>query len=65
MIHGDADRVVPYRVGRALFERLPPGTEFVTISGGDHNDLRPRDERVYWQAVNAFTALPNRSRRNN
>jgi pimeloyl-ACP methyl ester carboxylesterase len=56
VIHGDADRVVPYQLGRALFDRLPQGTRFVTIPGGDHNDLRPADERVYWDAVGAFVA---------
>lgn len=56
IIHGDADRVIPHQLGRALFERLPQGAQFVTIPGGDHNDLRPADERVYWQAVDAFVA---------
>jgi fermentation-respiration switch protein FrsA (DUF1100 family) len=54
VMHGDADRVIPYQLGRELFERLPQGARFVTIPGGDHNDAQPADERVYWNGVDTF-----------
>ena len=54
VIHGDADQVIPFRLGRALFERLKGVKTFVAIPGGDHNDLKPADERHYWNAVDAF-----------
>ncbi len=40
MIHGNADRVVPYRLGRELY-RLYNGEsrEFITVPGAGHNDL--------------------------
>jgi uncharacterized protein len=54
VIHGDADQVIPFRLGQALFDRLTGVKTFVGIAGGDHNDLRPADERTYWDAVDAF-----------
>jgi len=55
VLHGDADGVIPFALGRALFERLKGDKTFVAIPGGDHNDAKPVDERVYWGAVDAFT----------
>jgi fermentation-respiration switch protein FrsA (DUF1100 family) len=36
--HGDADRVVPYRLGRELFAAANEPKQFVPVPGGDHND---------------------------
>lgn len=54
VMHGDADQVIPFRLGRALFDRLKGAKTFVTIPGGDHNDTKPTDEPLYWNAVDAF-----------
>jgi uncharacterized protein len=54
VIHGDADRVVPFRLGRALYEGIGGPKEFLTIRGGDHNDLLPRDPDAYWNAIERF-----------
>lgn len=35
--HGDADGLVPYELGRRLFDAAPGPKRFVTIAGGDHN----------------------------
>jgi uncharacterized protein len=49
--HGDADTVIPYALGRQLFEAANEPKEFITIPGGDHNDNRtPR----FWQAAERF-----------
>lgn len=37
-IHGTADRVVPYRMGRALYERSGGRKRFVAVRGGGHDD---------------------------
>ena len=58
VMHGDADRVIPFRNGRALFEALPEPKRFEVIRGGDHNDLAPPDPQRYWSAVNAFVSTP-------
>jgi alpha-beta hydrolase superfamily lysophospholipase len=38
IFHGTRDRVVPYRQGKKL-AAVKPGTEFITIPGGKHNNL--------------------------
>jgi fermentation-respiration switch protein FrsA (DUF1100 family) len=53
-IHGDADQVIPYALGRALFDRIGSEKTFVTIPGGDHNDATPADEQRYWDGIRAF-----------
>ena len=37
-IHGDADTIVPYRLGRRLFEAANEPKQFLTLAGHDHND---------------------------
>jgi len=49
--HGDRDRIVPYQIGRRLFEAANGPKQFITIPGGDHNDLR---DRAYYEKVRAF-----------
>lgn len=38
-VHGDADRVVPYSLGQRLFRAANEPKRFVTVPGGNHNDL--------------------------
>lgn len=48
IIHGDADQVVPYRSGLNLFESDTSGLiEFVSVPGGQHNDLSNYQEFNY------------------
>jgi hypothetical protein len=54
VLHGDADHIVPIDQGRALFESIAEPKQFVTISGGDHNDAMPPDPAIYWQAIDRF-----------
>jgi uncharacterized protein len=53
-LHGDADRVIPYSLGRELYDAIPGEKQFVTIKGGDHNDPTPRDAVTYWRAIEEF-----------
>ena len=41
--HGDADRVVPYALGRKLFEAANEPKRLVVVPGGDHNDPPSRE----------------------
>ena len=54
VMHGDADSVIPYDRGRALYEQIEGPKQFFTISGGDHNDATPRNETLYWETVRTF-----------
>jgi hypothetical protein len=61
VMHGTADSVVPFELGRALSEQIAGAKRFVEIAGGDHNDVRPPDEQGYWRAVDGFIAQGPRS----
>lgn len=54
--HGDADRVVPYSLGRRLYEAANEPKRFVTIPGGDHND--PPTSRYYDELDLFLDSLP-------
>jgi fermentation-respiration switch protein FrsA (DUF1100 family) len=49
--HGDSDTVVPFALGRRLFEAANEPKEFITVPNGDHND--PRSEK-FWKAADRF-----------
>ena len=58
--HGDADRVVPYALGKQLFEAAAGPKQFVAIEGGDHNS--PQSEE-YHRAFDTFIdSLPQPGR---
>jgi hypothetical protein len=58
VIHGDADEVVPYAQGRAVFAAAPEPKTFFTIRGGRHYDMDATWSE-YWAAWRAFlSALP-------
>jgi len=61
-MHGDSDSVLPIALGRSLFARINEPKHFVTIRGGDHNDLTPPDPE-YWPQVDRFIAGLSASRR--
>lgn len=54
VMHGDADSVIPFALGRELFDSITAPKEFVVIRGGDHNDAVAPDQAVYWSAVDRF-----------
>jgi fermentation-respiration switch protein FrsA (DUF1100 family) len=60
MLHGDRDSVIPFALGRELFERIPEPKTFVTIAGGDHNDAAAPDPAAYWAAIDRFVATLER-----
>ena len=49
--HGDADEVVPFEQGAALYEAAPGPKRFVKIPRGRHNDKLPGE---YWDALDQF-----------
>jgi pimeloyl-ACP methyl ester carboxylesterase len=56
VMHGDRDSVIPYPLGRELFESITAPKEFVTIRGGDHNDAVAPDAAAYWAAIDRFVS---------
>jgi fermentation-respiration switch protein FrsA (DUF1100 family) len=39
IIHGDVDEIIPFRLGKRLFELAAPPKDFYAVSGARHNDL--------------------------
>jgi fermentation-respiration switch protein FrsA (DUF1100 family) len=61
MLHGDRDSVIPFALGRELFDQVTAPKDFVVIAGGDHNDAAAPDQAAYWAAIDRFiTNLPRR-----
>jgi fermentation-respiration switch protein FrsA (DUF1100 family) len=56
MLHGDRDSIIPFALGRELFEQVTAPKEFVAIPGGDHNDAAAPDPKAYWAAIDRFIA---------
>src|SRR5215203_5844060 len=46
IFHGTDDDVIPYRNAEKLKQFLKPGDEFITIKGGEHNDLYKFKETI-------------------
>lgn len=55
MLHGDADTIIPYSLGKRLFEAANEPKQFVTFRGADHND--PRAEEAYDAIRNFLRSL--------
>jgi fermentation-respiration switch protein FrsA (DUF1100 family) len=61
VMHAQDDSVIPFALGRDLFERLSPPKQFVEIADADHNDLFDISREAYWKPVLAFIGtLPGR-----
>jgi pimeloyl-ACP methyl ester carboxylesterase len=54
VVHGDADTIIPYALGKELFERLDAPKRLVTLRGADHNDLFDARNEGYWTPLRAF-----------
>ena len=54
IVHAERDSVIPFRLGRELFERLEAPKTFVTLQEGDHNDLYDARNSAYWKPIHAF-----------
>jgi fermentation-respiration switch protein FrsA (DUF1100 family) len=53
-LHGDRDDIVPFALGRALFEAAPEPKAFETITGAGHNDTVEVGGRAYFERVGRF-----------
>lgn len=60
-LHGDRDGIVPFDLGRRLYEAARAPKEWMTLSGAGHNDTYMIAGQRYWQAWRKFLdALPDR-----
>lgn len=53
-IHSPVDEVVPYELGRRLFEAAPEPKQFYEVKGANHNDTWIVGGKDYFEALRAF-----------
>jgi fermentation-respiration switch protein FrsA (DUF1100 family) len=53
-IHSRADEVVPYKLGRRLFEAAPEPKEFYEVVGSPHNSTYIVGGKTYFEALRRF-----------
>lgn len=51
VVHGDADRLIPPALGRALYERAPGPKRFVLVEGGSHHNTNTLGQAQYREAL--------------
>ncbi|MFQ3626740.1 MAG: alpha/beta fold hydrolase [Cyanobacteriota bacterium] len=54
VIHGTSDRVVPARMGQALYDAAPPPKELLLIPQAGHSNLRRTNRALYFQTLQRF-----------
>ncbi len=54
VIHGTDDRVIPFSMGRQLFDSAQTKKQFITIEGAGHNNLQADYGQAYWSAIAGF-----------
>ena len=57
VMHGTRDGVIPYRMGRQLFEAASEPKVSLWIDGAGHNDFAAVAGARYWDALRDFSAL--------
>ncbi len=55
-IHSPGDEVVPFRLGRRLYEAAPAPKRFYEVPGARHNDTYWAGGPAYWRAIGDFLA---------
>lgn len=58
LIHGDADEIVPFSHGEALYAAHPGPKAFLRLPGIGHNDLWPRAGKQVEDAIADFVTAP-------
>ena len=57
VIHGDQDKVIPFRHGQKLFTLAPDAKLNLWVPGGNHFNLTTMAGKAYWQRIQALTHL--------
>jgi fermentation-respiration switch protein FrsA (DUF1100 family) len=60
-IHGDQDEVIPYEMGRRLFEKAKEPKTFYRVKGGDHSSLLDIGGQEFLHQVRQFLSNVNGS----
>jgi fermentation-respiration switch protein FrsA (DUF1100 family) len=60
VLHGDRDEVVPFALGRRVFDAAPEPKRFHRIAGAGHNDTYLTGGEAYWEALDEFLGAGGR-----
>jgi uncharacterized protein len=60
VIHGTMDEVLSYAMGKEIYEAAKTEKQFVTITGGGHNNLSFFKPDQYWGAIKSFISKTGR-----
>ena len=56
VFHGEIDEVVPFQLGREVYEAAPGPKEWRPIPGASHNDTHTVAGSAYFEAIKEFLA---------
>jgi fermentation-respiration switch protein FrsA (DUF1100 family) len=54
VMHGERDTIIPFPLGKELFEALRAPKQFVAIRDADHNDFFEANRLDYWDPIAGF-----------
>lgn len=54
VIHGTGDRVIPFSMGREIYDSARTRKQFIKIEGAGHNNLQNRYGQYYWPPITDF-----------
>ncbi len=54
VIHGTNDHVIPYSMGKEIYNAAASKKQLLTIKGAGHNDLHQTYGDQYWEAIQTF-----------
>lgn len=57
ILHGDRDRIIPFKHGKKLFEKAPEPKQFWHIQGSGHNNIIATAGETYWVRIKEFLQL--------
>lgn len=57
VIHGEADSIIPFAMGKRVFEAAPEPKRFLAVPGCEHSDCYIVDGERYWEAWRDFIDL--------
>jgi pimeloyl-ACP methyl ester carboxylesterase len=54
VLHGERDSIIPFALGRELFDTLAEPKHFAAIRAADHNDFFEATDTMYWDPIEHF-----------
>lgn len=59
VIHGTQDNIIPFEMGKRIYNKAKTKKQFVKIEGADHNNLSTKYKERYWPPIYEFMTKQN------